>query len=305
MAAKKVLVTGASGFIGGYVVRELLKNGRQVVAFDRRGIPGRYPAKVEVFLGDVRDSTATTEAMAQVDSWIHLAGILGTQETIPNPRPAVETNVFGALNMLEAAVQYGLPGVNISVGNWFEQNAYSVTKHTAERFCEMYRLFRSAPVVVVRAYNAYGPRQALAHPYGPSKVRKIVPTFVARTLHSKPIQVYGDGLQVMDMIYVQDVATILVKSLFALEQRALRGTIVEAGTGRRTTVLDVAREVIRAIGQGSVVHLPMRPGESPDNVVLANPTTLDELGISSEQLTTLEAGLAKTVSYYRRLFGYD
>jgi len=96
----KLLVTGGGGFIGGYVVEELQKRGHRPGLFDHYN-RGGYPCPV--ILGDVRDPVAVTEAMAHVDAWIHLAAVLGTQETIQNPRPAAESNLMGGLNILEAA----------------------------------------------------------------------------------------------------------------------------------------------------------------------------------------------------------
>ncbi|MFI6067388.1 NAD-dependent epimerase/dehydratase family protein [Micromonospora sp. NPDC051227] len=302
MPGKKVLVTGASGFIGQYVTRELLAMGRTVVAFDRLQTSHAMPPGVHASLGDIRDPVAVHEAMSQAESWIHLAGVLGTQETIANPRPAIETNIVGGINILEAAAHYGLPGVNIAVGNWFEQNPYSISKSTVERFCEMYTKFRGVSVAVVRGFNSYGPGQALSSPYGSSKVRKIVPAFVARAINGEPIEIYGDGHQIMDTIYVADLARILARALFKIEGRPAENTVYEAGTGHRTTVLDIANEVIRCVGRGSINHLPMRPGETPGAVVLANPATLGELGVDPRDLTGLPAGIERTVAYYRQVF---
>lgn len=293
----KVLVTGGNGFIGTATVAELQFRGHEPVVFDRYGKPG-----TESLFGDIRDPTAVTEAAAHVDGVIHLAGVLGTQETIANPRPAAETNIFGGLNVLEACTQYGVPLVNIAVGNWFEHSTYSISKHTVERFGVMYARYRGTRVCSVRAYNAYGPGQSVAQPYGTSRVRKIIPSFVARALHGEPIQVYGDGMQVMDMIYVVDVARCLVQ---ALENGPASGTLYVAGTGRRTTVREIAElvraEVWRETGTGAdIEYLPMRPGETPGSEVLAD---TDRLVPGVENLVSLEDGLHETVVHYRKLFG--
>ena len=108
----KVLVTGGAGFIGSYVVDELLARGHKPVIFDHYDRKEEYACPV--ILGDVRDDVAVTEAMAHVDAWIHLAAVLGTQETIANPRPAALSNLMGGLNMLQAAAQYDLPGTIVT-----------------------------------------------------------------------------------------------------------------------------------------------------------------------------------------------
>jgi UDP-glucose 4-epimerase len=299
---KTVLVTGGGGFIGSYVVEELLRRQYKVVVFDTRW---RKPIEgAEVVLGDTRDATSVTEAIAHVDGVIHLAGVLGTQETITNPRPAVETNVMGGLNVLEACAQYDLPLVNIAVGNWWMNNTYSITKNTVERFVEMFNRFRDTRFAVVRALNAYGPRQSAAAPFGPSKVRKVMPSFICRALTGEPIEVYGDGSQIMDMIYVADVARILTDALEKVDESGAITQTLEAGTGRRTTILDVAQivagEVVRRDPSRKVDinFLPMRPGEDERSVVLGDPSTLKPIGLDGTDFVKLEEGTARAVEYF-------
>ena len=296
---KTVLVSGGNGFIGRYAVEELLGRGYDVSVLDTRY---REPAKgATLVLGDIRDATSVTEAVSHADGVIHLAGVLGTQETIKNPRPAAETNILGGLNVLEACAQYDVPLVNIAVGNYWMNNTYSITKNTVERFVEMFVRFRGSRMTVVRALNAYGPRQTAAAPFGPSKVRKVMPSFICRALTGENIEIYGDGSQIMDMIYVEDVANILVAALEKTDRDGSQGTF-EAGTGRRTTVNDIAHLVVAEVArQGgpivNVVHLPMRPGEDANSIVIGDPKTLGPLGIG-ELLLPLEAGIAKSVEYF-------
>jgi UDP-glucose 4-epimerase len=308
----KVLVTGGAGFIGSGVCAELRSRGHEPVIFGRTQRPD-----TESILGDVRDATAVTEAVAHADAVIHLAGVLGTSETIWNPRPAAETNILGGLNVLEACSQYRTPLVNIAVGNHFEDSTYSITKTTVERFTRMYAKYRNLPVCSVRAYNVYGPGQSVAQPFGHSRVRKIIPSFIARALHGEPIQVYGDGSQVMDMIYITDAARCLVNAL----ERAIfppspvstepppggHGELYHAGTGRKTTVQMIAEAVASEVkfqtGIAPVIeHLPMRQGETPGSEVLAEVRSVEILGINPQEFTLLADGLVGTVAYYRKLF---
>jgi len=255
----------------------------------------------KVVLGDIRDATSVTEAIAHADGVIHLAGVLGTQETINNPRPAAETNILGGLNVFEACAQYNVPLVNIAVGNYWMNNTYSITKNTMERFADMMNKYRGTRISIVRALNAYGPRQVAAAPFGPSKVRKIMPAFVCRALVGGAIEIYGDGEQVMDMIYVSDVARVLVQALIATENGTL--VAVEAGSGNPTTVNDIAEEVITqaAMVTGKrveVVHIPMRPGEDANSIVLGHPDTLAPLGMDGSDFVPLSVGVAQTVRYF-------
>lgn len=297
----RVGVTGGLGFIGTYVVDELQSKEYDVVVLDRYH-RGNYDCE-KVYLGDTTDATAINEFAAHVDGIIHLAGILGTQETIKNPYPTIETNIQGGVNFLEAITAHGIPGATITVGNWWMNNPYSITKNMVERFCRMYNDYRGARVNVIRALNAYGPGQAAAAPYGPSKVRKIIPAFMCRALTGAPIEVYGDGQQVSDMVYVSDVARALVRAW----EYAANGNIapgpVEIGPEEHMTVLQVAEGVNAAVADlgfepVEIKHLPMRPGETPGDKVIADTKTLLNIGMTADELVPFEVGITDTAQWY-------
>lgn len=292
----KVLVTGGSGFIGSHVVDTLISQGHEVLVFDRH----RNAQYVNSIFGDIRDATSVSEAMSCVDGFIHLAGILGTQETVQNPRPAVETNVMGGLNVLEAASQYKVPGVCIGVGNHFMANTYSITKSTVERLVQMYNKDRGTRINVVRAMNAYGPGQSAAKPYGSSSVRKIMPSFICRALSNDPIEVYGDGTQVSDMVYVKDLAKVLVKAMRLAGDDKLLPTI-EVGPEDHNTVIQIAELAVELTrSQSKIAHLPMRPGEEPGKPVMADTSTLKAAGFDPADFVSLREGMEDTIRYYRQ-----
>jgi UDP-glucose 4-epimerase len=298
----KVGLTGGAGFIGSYVIEELTRRGHSVVVFDPRG---RTVTPAEVMLGDVRDDVAVTELAAHVDGIIHLAAVLGTQETIRNPRPAVLSNVQGGLNVLEAATQYGLPVVNICVGNHWMNNSYSISKSTVERLGHMFRDERGTKLNQVRVVNAYGPRQSAAPPFGPAKVRKIMPAFICRALAGQPIEVYGDGEQVSDCVWVGDVARALVTALESAAGGTVFDRVVEVGPADHATVNEVAgivaEEAERATGERvPIIHAPMRPGEQPGASVTADTSTLELVGMTVDDLVPLHEGISRTVRWFAR-----
>jgi UDP-glucose 4-epimerase len=303
---KKVGVTGAMGFIGRYVVEEVQHKGFDPVILDHhRRSPSEYDGDVEVFLGDVRDETAFMEFAAHVDGVIHLAAVLGTQETIKNPRPAAESNLMGGLNFLEACAQYDLPGTYIAVGNWFMNNPYSITKNMIERFVHMFNADRGTRVNIVRAVNAYGPRQLAAAPFAHGKVRKITPSLVCRALCEMPMELYGGGRQVSDMVYVGDVAKVLVAALIEAQAGNVLDEAVEVGSVEHTTILEIAENVnaiMHELGKPRVpiVSLPMRPGEKEGVDVTADTETLKLVGCNPSDLVPLDEGLRTTVQYFIR-----
>lgn len=292
----KVLVTGGTGFIGQYVCEELNKREYSILKFDRHA---RCGTDTELFLGDIMDDVAVTEAFAHCDAFIHLAAVLGTQETITNPRPAAKSNLLGGLNVLEAASQYSTPGVYIGVGNHWMNNTYSITKTMIERFIDMFNNDRGTCINIVRAMNAYGPRQVAAAPYGPAKVRKITPSFICRALTDTDIEIYGDGNQVSDMIYVTDVAEALVN---ALEEaiKGIRIPTVEIGPDVSNTVNEVAKLIIKlSDSKSKIVHIPMRPGEIPGATVVADCTTLNYINMNPDSFIPLDIGMENTINYFK------
>ncbi len=297
----KVLVTGGTGFIGTWVVETLIEQGHEPLILDHHD--RQRNRNVETFYGDVRDDIIVEEAVAHADGVIHLAAVLGTQETIANPRPAAHTNILGSINVFTAVHHYQLPAVYIAVGNHWMNNTYSISKTAAERFAFMFNQELGAKIAVVRALNAYGPGQKPTAPWGTSKVRKIMPAFVCRALAKEGIEVYGTGEQVMDMIHVSDVAHILIAAL--LQDHGVYDKVLEAGTGRATTVNEIAQTVIDATGDSWIRHIPMRPGEPEMSTVLGDPTTLAPLGWSENDMITLKDGVADTVDYFRSRYFKD
>jgi UDP-glucose 4-epimerase len=309
----RVAVTGGAGFIGGHVVDELIRAGHEPVIFDHRAkhhrlesVPGSgvFDCYIPSMLGDTRDETAVTELAAHVEGIIHLASVLGTQETVRNPRPAVMTNVVSGLNVFEAAVQYGIPAVNICVGNHGMSNPYSASKTCVESLGHMFVRDRGLALNQVRVVNAYGPRQLMAAPFGPGKVRKIMPAFIGRALTGEPIEVYGDGRQVSDCVYVADAARALVRALELAAAGTVLDRVVEVGPSEHTEVIEVAELVVKTaqrLGYSpapEVRHLPMRPGETPGARVVADNSTLALLGMSGGELVGLEDGVGRTVEWF-------
>lgn len=270
-------VTGGAGFVGSWVCDELRAKGHTPVVFDHRGrcIAGGM-------LGDVRDATAVHELAAHVDGMIHLAAVLGTAETIDNPLPSAEINIMGTLNVFEACARYDLPVVFAAVGNsGIGRGTYCVTKTCGEQFVDMYRQDRGLRVTAVRPMNAFGPRQSAPAPFGPSKVRKIVPTFTCQALTGRPVEMYGDGSQVSDVVWVGDVARVFVAALEAADGGVVPDHPVDVGQRDPWTVREVAQAVGTCVWERygrrvTFLSKPMRPGE-PSGGPLARPSQVQRV----------------------------
>jgi nucleoside-diphosphate-sugar epimerase len=296
----RILVTGA-GFIASHVVPLLKDLGHSVTLLDRRR-PGGFPedpwhAGCRFVEGDVCDRAQIAREVSEHDGVIHLAGLLGTSETIEDPLLSVRVNIEGTLNVLEACrpAQPNAPApraVVTTLGNHFMQNAYSITKSCAERFALMYNRELGTRAAVVRAFNAYGARQK-RHP-----IRKLIPHCIAAALEGRPIEVFGTGEQQIDLVDARDVAVVLVRALTLPHD--VYDSVIEAGTGRAVSVNEVARFVNETLGnRAGVRYLPMRPGEPEMSVVVADTSTLAPLGIDAADFTPWQHGLRGTMAWYR------
>lgn len=234
-----VAVTGGAGFLGQYTVRELQKRGYEATALD---IQDGW---------DSQNAAVVMDALQGQDAVIHLAGVLGTEELYGIPQQAVTTNVLGAVNVLEACKRYGIPYVATDLPDIWK-NIYQATKACAREIALSYHMHQGLPVTIVRPYNAYGPGQKV---HG---VQKLVPTFAHNAWRGLPLPVWGDGQQVVDLVWAGDIAKVLVDALTV----GGHGETIEAGTGKAMTVQEVAQSVLALTGSDSPIqYLPMRKGE--------------------------------------------
>lgn len=242
-----VLVTGGSGFIGSAVVRTLKDAGHYVRIFDRTaGL-------------DVRDRMDVALAVREMDAVIHLAGILGTDELFDDVDNAVDINIKGSINVLNACKGTGAKYIGITMLPVFP-SIYTATKVSAGRFATAYHHTHNVPVTHVRAFNVFGSGQA----HGEGHPRKIIPAFSVEGWRNEPLIIWGDGEQMVDLISAQDVANVFLDALYL----AGEDETIDAGTGVGWTVNEVAQFVLDITGStAGVQHLPMRRGEIPTKVV--------------------------------------
>lgn len=240
----KIIVTGGHGFIGQSVCAWGSGIGHKMVAYDMRDG------------NDVRHMSM--DKIGDADAVIHLAGILGTSELFQRPYDAIDTNVIGTLNVLERCNLLGMRYVGITMPPVFP-SIYTATKVCADRLATAYHYAYELPVSHVRAFNAYGPSQK----YGPGHPQKFLPTFATYGWQNKPLPVWGDGTQTIDMIHVGDLGRMLIEAVDHGDDVTFDG-----GTGIPVTVNEVAEVVLDVTGStAGIEYLPMRMGETPTRIV--------------------------------------
>jgi UDP-glucose 4-epimerase len=240
----RVLVTGSRGFIGRHVMTALANAGIESLHFDK--VDG----------DDVLQSSQIDRKARACTHVIHLGGMLGTTELFSQAHNAINVNVQGTLNVLTACERYGLSYVGCSMPEVWD-NVYQATKQCARSLASAWHRHKGVPVCHVRAFNVYGEGQRLC------PAQKIIPTFAWRGWRGESLPVWGDGTQLVDLVWVGDVAEMLVRALnFGANE------VFDAGTGYGQSVVEVANNVITMTGMRSQIqYLPMRAGEDEGNVV--------------------------------------
>jgi len=237
-----VAVTGSKGFIGSAVVRELERREHKVTHIDRSVGVDVLGARLE-------------EVLKEADAVIHLAGILGTEELFDDPELAIDINVKGTARVLRTCSRYNLSYVGITMPSVWD-NVYQATKRAALDLARSYHRHFAVPVSHVRAFNVYGPGQKVGTP------QKIIPTFATKAWAGEPIPIWGSGDQTVDLIYVDDVARMLVDAMGYEDDETF-----DAGTGVPATVSMVSAYVRTFSGSHSKEEfLSMRKGEHAADV---------------------------------------
>jgi nucleoside-diphosphate-sugar epimerase len=285
----KAVVVGGSGFIGNAIVRCLIDGGDEVVVVDRSARETSAANR----RADVRDVSALTAAFQGAHEVYHVAGVLGTSELNGRPQEAIEVNVTGAVNVFEAAARAGVARVFLASKPNVWRNTYTITKYASEQFAELFAEHHELDIRTLRYFNAYGPRQCLR------PIRKIIPTFAAQALRGQPLEVFGDGEQTVDMVYVDDLARITVD--FMRAPNAAGAAALDCGTGQAMTVNAVARAVNAYLGNDAGIrHVPMRRGEEPNTQIVADIAPLEST-IGPLTFTEWDDALAMTLRWYAAL----
>lgn len=219
--------------------------------------------------GSITDPSDLENAMRGVDYVFHLASLVSVDESILKPLEAVDINVRGLINVLEAARKEKVKKVvfasSASVYGRIEKNpkcesmtpdprsAYAIIKLNGEHFCDIYTDIHKLECVALRFFNVFGPRQNCHSQYSAA-----VPIFFDQAIKNAPITIHGDGLQTRDFIFVKDIVCALA---FAAEESSVNG-VHNIRYGKSTTILGLANEIIRITGSTSCVeHHPKRIGD--------------------------------------------
>ena len=320
---KKVLVTGAGGFIGSHLAELLVSEGAEVRALTRYNGGGRLgwldespKAKdMEILLGDITDPFAVKEYLRGVDTVFHLAALIAIPYSYIAPASYLRTNGEGTLNVLQAARELGVRRVlHTSTSEVYGtaeyapidekhplkgQSPYSASKIAADKMAESYYRSFDLPVVTVRPFNTYGPRQS---------ARAVIPTIITQALRGGPVKL-GSLHPTRDMTFVGDTAAAFLKAGTA---EGAEGMTINLGTGSEVSIGEMVAAVGRVLGRELVVETEdqrKRPEKSEVNRLLSD-NALAAKALDWRPTVSFDEGIAETVDWVRenldtfRLDGY-
>lgn len=319
---RRVLVTGADGFIGSHLTERLVALGASVRAFCLYNSNGHLGwleeadrevrERLDVVLGDIRDSRVVDTACEGIDVVFHLAALISIPYSYRAPESYVDTNVKGTLHVLEAARRRGVKRVvHTSTSEVYGtpaeipilethplqgQSPYSATKIAADKLCESYYDSFGVPVVVLRPFNTYGPRQSL---------RAVLPTILAQLLKGAREIKLGRLDPRRDLTFVGDTVE---GFLAAGRTEGVEGQVIQLGTGRAVSIGELFDLCCREAGVDArpltEAHR-VRPDKSEVMVLLSDPSRARTL-LGWEARVSLEHGVKDTAAWLRpRLDRHD
>jgi dTDP-glucose 4,6-dehydratase len=308
------LVTGAGGFIGSHLTETLAAQGARVRAFVRynsrgdvgllRMLPQDILDHLEILPGDLRDPSAVAEAMIGCTHVFHLGALIAIPYSYRHPREVIETNVIGTLNILEAARRtqpelvvhtstsevYGTARtVPIDENHPLQgQSPYSASKIGADKIAESYFRAFDVPVVTVRPFNTYGPRQS---------ARAVIPTIISQALVKDEIRL-GALSPTRDFTFVEDTVR---GFLCAAAAKGALGMTVNLGNDQEISIGDLTKKIIELIGRSVAITCEeerLRPGKSEVERLHAD-NALARSVLGWQPRVSLDQGLQQTIAWVR------
>jgi UDP-glucose 4-epimerase len=308
----RIVVTGGAGFIGSHLCEALAQRGDEVVAVDdlSTGSRDNVGAEIELVEASVRDLDTLRRVFDGVDAVLHVAGQASIFKSFDRPERDLDVNVSGTLDVLDACIVAGVPRLVYasSMTVYGEPDLiptpesapcvpvsyYGVTKYAAERYVQIAgdRRDLDLSVTSLRMFNVYGERQSLDNPY-----QGVLAIFLGNVLRGEPITIHSDGRQTRDFVYVGDVVDAWLR---LLDEPTTDAGVFNVGSGRGTTIAELADAVVAAAGRES---WEFRKAPAQEGDIRRSAADIDRLraAVGWEAVTPLAEGMRRTLEYARAI----
>ena len=308
---RKVLVTGAGGFIGSRLVEKLSVQGAHVRAFVRytsraevgllRQLPAEILNNVEIIRGDLRDFNAVEQAVKGVDTIFHLGALISIPYSYVHPVETVQTNVIGTMNILEACRKVGAKLVHTSTSEVYGtalrvpideehplqgQSPYSASKIGADKLVESYWRSFGVPAITIRPFNTYGPGQSN---------RAVIPTIITQALSGDVVRL-GNLEAIRDFTYLDDTVE---GFLLGGQAELWDGETYNLGTGEEITIGAVAELIFKIMGKQPEIKVEpsrLRP-EKSEVMRLISDNRKASMNLNWQPKVGIEEGLRRTIEW--------
>jgi len=314
LKGKKILVTGADGFIGSHLVEELLLAGFDVRAFCLYNsfnswgwidsFPKQLKANLDIFMGDIRDPNGVRKAMEGIDVVFHLAALIAIPYSYHSPDTYIDTNIKGTLNIVQAARDFEVERILVTSTSEVygtaqyvpiderhprqPQSPYSASKIGADCIAESYFRSFGTPVTIVRPFNTFGPRQS---------ARAVIPTIISQLLAGEEEIKLGDTTPTRDLVYVKDT---VAGFLAIAKSDKLIGEDCNIATESEISIADLAQELINQVNPAACVisdKVRMRPEKSEVFRLLGSSNKLKQ-STKWEPKYSLIQGISETIKWF-------
>ncbi|ELR70601.1 UDP-glucose 4-epimerase [Fulvivirga imtechensis AK7] len=315
LKGKKILITGADGFIGSHLTERLFEEGCHVRAFayynsfNSWGWLDTFSKdkldQMEIFTGDIRDPNGVRTAMKGIEVVFHLAALIAIPYSYHSPDSYVDTNIKGTLNVLQAARDLNIERVLVTSTSEVYgtaqfvpiteqhpkqgQSPYSASKIGADFMAESFFRSFELPVVIIRPFNTYGPRQS---------ARAVIPTIISQLLNGAEQIKLGDTTPTRDLLFVKDTVNGFVE---IAKTEALLGHEVNIATQSEISIGDLAREIIDQINPAAEIVTDsqrLRPEKSEVFRLFGSNEKIKRY-TSWELNYSLKQGLTETISWFK------
>lgn len=310
---KRVLVTGAGGFIGSHLAEKLVEHGAKVRAFVHYNALGSYGwldqsllrDEMEILQGDICDGDSTDKTIDKIDYVFHLAALIAIPYSYQAPESYIRTNIVGTLNILRSVRRKGVERlIHTSTSEVYgsaraipitedhplqAQSPYAASKIAADKLCESFFFSFDAPVVIVRPFNTFGPRQSS---------RAIIPTIISQSLTKESI-LLGNLHPTRDLNYVTNTVDGFMRAAATPD---ILGQVFNLGSGKEISIGDLARKIIKLVKKPvNIITEEKRirpPGSEVDRLIADSSKATTVLEWKPE--VNMEEGLKLTISWIKK-----